>query len=114
MRRIQAIAGHVLQSLIVAVAIVGSVRGSAASAAPARFGYRLERPARTSAGVFTRAGALVRTLWSGVAVGPGRHLGEWDGTDDAGARAPRGRYQVRVVASGATYTWEGVVGNTSD
>ncbi|HVR03654.1 MAG TPA: hypothetical protein VMT47_16065 [Polyangia bacterium] len=64
--------------------------------------------------MFSRDGVLVRTLWSGVTFEPGVHAGEWDGLDDDGKPLPRGRYETRVLTSNATYTWEGVVGNTSD
>src|SRR5690242_8814844 len=86
-----------------------------ARAAPARgtpFEYVVARDGKTSAVVFARDGTLVRTLWSGARTAAGRHAADWDGTDDAGSVAPGGRYQVRVVSSQATYTWEGVVGNT--
>jgi hypothetical protein len=85
---------------------------AAARAVP--FTFDVPHDGRTSAGVFTRDGTLVRTLWSGVSFTAGRHAGDWDGIDDRGRLMPAGRYEVRVVSSRAKYVWEGVLGNTSD
>ena len=68
---------------------------------------------KTSAGVFTPQGRLVRTLWSNVEKAAGKHVATWDGTDDDGSLATAGSYQVKVLSSKFVYTWEGVVGNTS-
>jgi hypothetical protein len=105
--------------LAVAVALAAAGLAPAALAAPVgvapvKFSFTVARPGRTSAGVYSRAGALVKTLWSGVALGAGRHERTWDGSDDADAGVATGPYEIRVVTSGARYTWDGVVGNTSD
>ena len=68
----------------------------------------------TSAGVYTSAGVLVRTLWSNVAYpNAGTYTACWDGADDNGIIQPNGTYQVRVLSNNVNYVWEGVVGNTS-
>ena len=56
----------------------------------------------------------MKTLWSGVSYAAGTFAKDWDGTDESGRLAADGSYQIRVLSSRATYTWEGVVGNTSD
>ena len=80
----------------------------------------------TSAGVYDadNGGRLVRTLTRGVSLGAGAHTLSWDDRDDAGQLLPAthtdatGRvvpahYEVRVLKNAVTYTWEGVIGNTS-
>ena len=69
--------------------------------------------ARSSAGVYSGK-RLIRTLWNerpfnGVIDGR-----LWDGRDDDGKVAPSGNYVIKVMdASGVSYTWDGVIGNTS-
>jgi flagellar hook assembly protein FlgD len=81
---------------------------------PLSFAYRLKADARTSAGVFDTAGALIRTLWSNRSESAGAHSAAWDGTDDLGASigVASTKYQIRVLTSNVTYTWDGVVGTT--
>ncbi len=76
--------------------------------------FHLSTAATTSAGVFDRDGTLVRTLWSGVHRAAGEHTADWDGLDDGGHLASDGPYEVRILSDDVRYTWEGVVGNTSD
>ena len=84
------------------------------AAAVESFSFTLPQRTQTSAGVFSADGRLVRTLWSGVGLAAGTYTRLWDGTDDQGHLASDGSYQVRVLSSQTQYTWEGVVGNTSD
>ena len=78
------------------------------------FSFTLTQTQPTSAGVFATDGTLIKTLWSGVTYVAGTYTNQWDGTDDNGHLAPDGNYQIRVLSSNCTYTWEGVIGNTSD
>lgn len=76
--------------------------------------FELSEPARTSAGVFTEDGRLLRTLWSNVAYDAGTHAFSWDGMDDLGEIVPEGvAHHFEVLAHNVEYIWEGVIGNTS-
>ena len=70
----------------------------------------------SSAGVFDSSGALVRTLWNAVR-SPNANVANpastWDGTLDDGSVAATGTYTVKLLQHNCTYTWEGVIGNTS-
>lgn len=77
------------------------------------FSFTLAAAARTSAGVYASDSTLVKTLWSGIHYAAGTHTAVWDGTDDEGILAPNGSYQIHVLSNNVTYTWEGVIGNTS-
>lgn len=78
------------------------------------FSYHLVEGCRTSAGIFSRDGSLVRTLWSNKTETAGAHESAWDGLDDYG----RSRYSsdkewtVKVLCSRVLYRWDGVIGNT--
>jgi hypothetical protein len=76
------------------------------------FSFTLASASHTSAGVYSN-GVLIRTLWSNVRYTAGPHISTWDGTKDGGSIAPTGSYTIRILSSNVTYTWEGVVGNTS-
>jgi hypothetical protein len=78
------------------------------------FSFVLNDSASTSAGVFTKDGVLVRTLWSGKKYNAGIHAASWDGMDDEGVLATGTGYLVKVLSNNVKYTWEGVIGNTSD
>ncbi len=78
------------------------------------FTFTLGGSARTSAGIYNSSGVLLRTLWSGITYGAGSHTATWDGTDDQGHLIPSGTYTARVLSNNVNYTWEGVIGNTSD
>jgi uncharacterized repeat protein (TIGR01451 family) len=77
------------------------------------FTFSLAQPARTTAGVFTKEGVLLRTLWSGVSYAAGSFTRSWDGLDDQGLLVADGSYDIKVLSNNITYTWEGVIGNTS-
>jgi PA14 domain/FlgD Ig-like domain len=83
------------------------------AAQPVTFNFALISPQRTSAGVFKADGTLMRTIWSNVAHPAGVNSATWDGADDFGNLVPDGSYNIRVLSSSCTYTWEGVLGNTS-
>ncbi|WP_158546236.1 FlgD immunoglobulin-like domain containing protein [Adhaeribacter pallidiroseus] len=78
------------------------------------FTFTLSNSARVSAGVYITDGTLIKTLWSGIFYKAGTHTGTWDGTDDQGRRVADANYTIRVLSNNVTYTWEGVIGNTSD
>ena len=83
------------------------------AAQPVTFNFTLPSPQQTSAGVFKADGTLMRTIWSNVAYPAGVNAAAWDGTDDLGNLVPDGAYSIKVLSSSCTYTWEGVLGNTS-
>jgi hypothetical protein len=78
------------------------------------FSFTLSANATTSAGVYTTGGVLIKTLWSGVPYIAGSHSAAWDGTGDDGRLVTPGNYSIRVLSNNVSYTWEGVIGNTSD
>lgn len=71
----------------------------------------------TSAGVFNSSNQLVRTLWSAQVTArastPAAAAAAWDGTLDDGSVAPTGVYTIGLLTTNTTYTWEGVIGNTT-
>jgi hypothetical protein len=77
------------------------------------FNYTLAGSASTSAGVYTASGVLVRTLWSGLNKTVGSYSYAWDGLKDDGSAAAAGDYTTKVTSNNVTYTWEGVIGNSS-
>ena len=77
------------------------------------FSFTLTDSARTSAGIFAKDGTLIRTLWSGISYPPGSYSRTWDGQDDEGRLVPDAAYDVRFLSNKVTYTWEGVIGNSS-
>ncbi len=79
-----------------------------------QFSFQLKQAANTSAGVYTKDSILVRTLWSGKKFSAGKYTNYWDGRDDEGNLVESGTYYVKVLSNNVTYTWEGVIGNTSD
>jgi hypothetical protein len=78
------------------------------------FSFNLKAAASTSAGVYTDSGYLIKTLWSGEKYTAGSHTANWDGTDDIGKLVSKGSYQIKVLSNNVKYSWEGVMGNTSD
>src|ERR1700712_4935713 len=70
------------------------------------FSFSLPAAASTSAGVFTKSGTLVKTLWSGVNYSAGNHTVNWDGTLDDGSLAPVASYDVRVLSNNVKYNWD--------
>ena len=83
------------------------------AAQPVTFNFTLGSAKRTSAGIFKADGTLMRTIWSGVPYPAGVNSASWEGTDDFGNLVPDGAYNIRVLSNACTYTWEGVLGNTS-
>lgn len=83
------------------------------AAGPVSFNFNLAAAQSTSAGVYLPDGTLVRTLWSAISTSAGPHAAEWDGTNDFGNLMPDGPYVIKLLASRCTYTWEGVIGNSS-
>ena len=80
---------------------------------PIVFRFILAQSAITSAGVYTTNSVLIKTLWSGIRYSKGVHDTSWDATDDEGNFVDFGNYTIKVLSNNVTYTWEGVVGNTS-
>jgi hypothetical protein len=78
------------------------------------FTFKLDGRGKTSAGVYSKDGTLLRTLWSGVTYNAGTHQFVWDGINDDGRLAANGGYVVKVLSNNVKYKWEGVIGNTSD
>lgn len=78
------------------------------------FLFTLPGTSSTSAGVFSKDGTLIKTLWSGVRYGAGTHTSSWDGTLDDGTPAAAANYDVRVLSNNVQYHWDGVIGNSSD
>src|SRR5689334_22916428 len=76
--------------------------------------FTLPSAATTSAGIYDSNGVLIRSLWSNVHYDAGSYTASWNGIDDSGALRPNGSYELRVLSNNVQYTWEGVVGNTSD
>ena len=104
---------NLLHSFIVYFLLsVGPLTGIAQSSSVS-FSFSLQSAARTSAGVFMKDSTLVKTLWSNVNYSAGAHTAVWDGTDDQGNIVAANSYNIRVLSNNVTYTWEGVVGNTS-
>jgi hypothetical protein len=103
MRRSLAVASVLLASLL-----------TASPAFAATFTYSQSTTGITSAGVYDGTGTPLKTLWGNVPTTAGSHTGYWDGTDSKGSAVPAGNYEVRVLSSQVKYTWEGVIGNTSD
>jgi hypothetical protein len=77
------------------------------------FSFSLSASASTSAGVFSKDGTLLKTLWSGVTYTAGSHTAAWDGTLDDGTLASPASYDIRVLSNNVQYHWDGVIGNTS-
>ncbi|MEO0079468.1 MAG: FlgD immunoglobulin-like domain containing protein [candidate division WOR-3 bacterium] len=65
-----------------------------------RLTYRLVEPAVVGFVIYDLAGRPVRT-WPQQPQPAGRHVLEWNGSDDRGARLPDGVYLCRLTASGA-------------
>ena len=79
------------------------------------FIFNLDEPCKTSAGVYTSNGTLVRTLWSKVRYyAAGTYSNYWDGLDDSGNPVAGGTYQIKILEHNTEYVWDGAIGNTSD
>jgi hypothetical protein len=77
------------------------------------FSFTLNGNVSTSAGVYTKNGVLVKTLWSGVQYKAGTYTQFWDGKDDDGRLPANDSFEMRVLSNSVNYQWEGVIGNTS-
>lgn len=78
------------------------------------FTFSLSTNCTTSAGVYKADGTLIRTLWNAVRLNKGSYTRTWDGMDDLGVLCADGNYNIKILSNNVTYTWEGVIGNTSD
>ncbi len=80
-----------------------------------QFKFTLTSAANTSAGVYNQDNQLIRTLWSSKRYDSGIHSEQWDGLlDDFKSEALPGDYKVKVLSNNVEYTWEGVIGSTSE
>ena len=79
-----------------------------------QYTYTLNNAAMTSAGVFATDSTLIRTLWTTVYRQAGTYNLTWDGKDDSGNQMPAGNYIIEVLSNNVKYTWDGIIGNTSD
>lgn len=84
------------------------------TAALSQYTYTLNNAAMTSAGVFATDSTLIRTLWTTVYRQAGTYNLTWDGKDDSGKQMPAGNYIIEVLSNNVQYTWDGIIGNTSD
>ncbi len=86
------------------------------SGATGQFYFTLTVGSGTSAGVFDKAGKLIKTLWNDKFYQPGRYPLTWDGTDDKGVKllSPASEYDVKVLTDNVKYKWLGTIGNSSD
>ena len=83
-------------------------------AASSSFSFTLDEPCKTSAGVFSTNGTLIRTLWSKVRYyAAGTYTAVWDGLDDNSNAMPAGVYQIKLLQHNVEYVWDGAIGNTS-
>jgi len=78
------------------------------------FSFNLDTAARTSAGVYTTDGVLLRTLWNNKKYNEGTHSSMWDKKDDDGKLVNDSLVVIKVVSNNVKYTWQGVIGNNSD
>ncbi len=81
-----------------------------------KFSFTLDTSSVTSAGVYTKKGVLVRTLWTTERKAAGTHTAFWDGTDDQlnPIVNPDTGYDVQVLSHNVQYEWKGTIGNNSD
>ncbi|RYZ29732.1 MAG: hypothetical protein EOO10_05290, partial [Chitinophagaceae bacterium] len=66
-----------------------------------------------SAGVYDEDEHLVRTLFTGKVFTSGKQTVNWDGKDDLGNTAPKGKYTIQLVSGKLKAEWEGTIANTS-
>ncbi len=78
------------------------------------FSYKLDAASMTSAGIYDSKGVLIRTLWAQQKNGAGTHTASWDGLDDEGKEVSEASYSWKVLTNNVKYTWQGIIGNTSD
>ncbi len=76
--------------------------------------YTLSEKSRTSAGVYTEDGTLLRTLWSNVEKDAGTYkTPEWDGKDDDGKDVLGKAKYINVTSNNVKYEWLSPIGNNS-
>lgn len=79
-----------------------------------QFSFTTTASCSTSAGVYDANDRLIRTLWSGAAVGAGLVTRSWDGLDDQGEFVSNtATYTIKVLQNNVKHTYDGVVGNSS-
>jgi len=100
-----------LSALAVALASSWAAEAPAPTAA-LTFGFMLDKPATSSAGIYDTQDRLVRVLWTMSDTPAGRQTQVWDGKDDVGKEAPSGEYRFLVIANRATYRNVGAIGNS--
>ena len=105
--------------------LAGALMTLAGSArADTTYTFSLVAGNRANAEVFDTQGRHVRTLLRGANLGSGSHTLTWDNLDDNGSPVPATQrdangntvpalYEIRVLQTAVTYTWEGVIGNSS-
>jgi hypothetical protein len=80
--------------------------------------FHLDTSSITSVGVYaTDSVTLLRTIFNNVRLPAGNYSVDstiWDGKDDAGNVLGVGSYIVKMLSNNVKYTWEGIIGNTSD
>ena len=67
-------------------------------------GFRLARAARVTLRILDARGAVVRSVWSGRALGAGTKAWTWNGRDNRGAYAPQGLYTAELTATSSLGT----------
>lgn len=78
------------------------------------FTFNLPTACNTSAGVYDSNNNLLKTIWNNVYYPAGSHTRYWDKLSDDGVLLENGTYTIQLLTNNVTYTWNGVVGNTSD
>lgn len=77
-----------------------------------KFCFILKAPKRTSAGIFSQEGKLIKTLWIGKRFPTGTHYGRWDGTDLNNNLIDRNTIvKVKLVCHALSRSWEGIISN---
>ena len=105
--------------LLIVVVLLFNIapRESSASSTPKDtipFSFNLDTTARTSAGVYSTDGVLLRTLWNNQKYNEGTHSSMWDKKNDDGRLVDDSLVIIKVVSNNVKYTWQGVIGNNSD
>jgi len=81
-------------------ALVVSSMSAAATRGGAQIAFALNKDAEVSVDILNIAGRTVRSLSGGVVAGDGQTMTlAWDGRNASGAKAPGGRYLIRVTAT---------------
>jgi len=103
-----------LAPALLAIVLLALLLSGKAKAAGLSFTFTLPHAYTTSAGVYDASGHLVKHLWTKRTYSvAGTYSDVWDGSLDTGGAAPVGSYTVKVLYHNMSYSWEGVIGNTS-